>query len=223
MKQHLCEQVDLQTLEGRAALLEHARPLLAQVPAPFLKEAMIQEFARLGAVDPATLAQKVGARPASAPAPRRPAPYQRRGVSSHNNEKTVLAALIAKPELAGRLDLELDPGSADEIPALLRETVDFLRSSDEPVTSAMLIQHFSGGRYDSCIREITQKLASEWSEGFDIEAEFLDAVAQIHKKQRDERIQPLINQDPHKKWTPEEAAAYATWQSAQELSRAKAN
>jgi DNA primase len=223
MKQYLCEKVDLTTLEGRAALLEHVRPLLAQVSAPFLKQAMIQEFARLAAVDPATLAEKVGARAVSAPAPGPAGRIQRRHVSLHNNEKTVLAALIAKPELVGGLDLELNDRSDDEIPALLREVVD-LPEVDRRAGVCGCRDPALFRRPVRChIREITQRLASEWSEGFDIEAEFRDAVAQIHKKQRDETIRPLINQDPHRKWTPEEAATYSTWQSAIDGSRAKAN
>ncbi len=222
MKQYLCEGVDLQTLEGRAALLESVRPLLAQVSAPFLKEAMIREFARLGAVDPSTLAERVGVRSSREPAPRGAKQIQPRQLHSHNNERTVLAALIAKPELIGRFDLDLERDSTDEVRAFLREVVDFLRSTGEQSTSASLIQHFSGGSYDPHIREITRKLASDWNEGFDIEAEFRDAVRQIHKKQQDERIRPLISQGPHEKWTPEEAAAFSNWQSSQGTSGAKA-
>jgi DNA primase len=226
MKQHLCEGIDLRMPEGRAALLESARPLLTSISAPFLKEAMIQDFARLGGVDAATLADKVGSKPMKAPTTGtgsrfQPQPRQSR---AHNNEKTVLAALIARPELVDQLDLEMEAFSSDEIPAFLREVVDFLRSADERSTSASLIQHFSDGRYDSNIREITQRLASpEWGEGFDIEAEFRDALMKIKQIQKDETIRPLIAQDPHKKWTPDEAATFSTWQNSKDGSRVKAS
>src|SRR5262249_4140679 len=142
---------------------------------------------------------------------------------SYNNEKTVLAALIARPELVGQVDLELEGGSADEALVFLREVVEFLRATDEPPTSAFLIEHFSGGQHDVRLREITRKLAAEWSDNFDIEAEFRDALTQIHKKQRHEMIKPLIEPNPHKKWTTEEAAKYSSWQSQQDGPRAKAN
>ena len=224
MKQYLSDQVDLETLEGKAGLLESVRPLLSQVSAPFLKQAMIQEFARLGGIDAAILAPKVGSSsPAKTPAAATGFRVAPRQIRAHNNEKTVLAALIARPALIGQFDIEMQDGSPDEIPALLREVVDFLRASDELPTSASLIQEFSGGRYDVLMREITQKLAWEWSEGFDVEAEFRDAIKKIHENQRDEAIKSLFDRDPHRKWTPEEAARYANWQNAKDGSSLKAN
>src|SRR5262249_4259797 len=224
MRQELCDRVDRATMEGRAGLLESARPLIAQVSASFLKEAMIHEFSKLGQVDPATLAQKVGAKSMSSAPIRHFAEAPRKQVTAENNEKTRLAGLLAKPELISQLDVETEHRSADDVLSLLREVVEFVRSSSALPSSAGLVQQFSGGPYDDCLAGTLRKITSDWAEGFDVEAEFRDAIAQIRKKQRAQMIRPLIQHGPTEKWTADEAATYVQWEkSAKDVSSPKAN
>ncbi len=220
LRQELCARVDLATMEGRAALLESARPLIAQIPAQFLKQAMVQDFSKLGDIDSRVLAERYGL---ERPAARRnalPAPVPRNQLVT--NEKVILTCLVAKPELLGLLDVQIEPRPDDEVLCFLREIVDYLKECPTIPSSATLIQQFSGGRYDSLITSITRKIVADWSEPFDIDAEFNGAVEQIKRFQQDRVMAPLVQVDRHKKWTPDEAAAYSKWHQSKEASATKA-
>jgi DNA primase len=212
MRTELCARVDLATMEGRAALLESARPLVTQVNAPFLKSAMVQEFSKLGDIDPRLLAERYGLERRTTQTRAAPPTVPRN--QTVTNEKAILTGLIAKPELLGALDVELETRPSDQTLSLLHEVIDFLKQSPTPPSSAALIQHFSGGTYDALIASVTRKIAGDWSENFDIDAEFKGAVEKIKRFQRDRTMTPLVQKDRNKKWTSDEAETYTKWQLA---------
>ncbi|MFO7604211.1 MAG: DNA primase [Gammaproteobacteria bacterium] len=68
---HLQQQIDISSLDGRAQLVEKARPLLAQLPEGVFRDMMVEELARLAQRPAAALEQHLKA---TTPAPTAPTP-----------------------------------------------------------------------------------------------------------------------------------------------------
>lgn len=79
--QRLRDQVDLHTLEGRARLLERARPALKAIPQGAFRTLLEQSLARLAGMEPADLMRMQRGKAPSSPRPRpavvHPTPVQR--------------------------------------------------------------------------------------------------------------------------------------------------
>jgi DNA primase len=192
--QTLARQVDLSRMDGRARLVELARPLLSKVPPGVLHEMLVgrlAEFAQMGADKlaallraPARVSTSFAGRPLGTGSSREPPSAVRMAI----------AMLIQYPRLAaaraGRLDF-LDvslPGLG-----LLREVVSVLREHPG-LNTAALLEHFRGHEQEHAL----MRLAS-WQhpalEPDGVEAEFEGVVGQIGRAVTKERTQQLIQKE----------------------------
>ncbi|TAL75889.1 MAG: DNA primase [Rhodanobacter sp.] len=128
--EHLAQDVDTASLDGRARLAEHARPLIAKLPDGAFRDLMADE-----------LEKRTGARAILAPSAPRSAP--RHTNAQRSLVRSAIALLLAQPGMADRVDkpyrfLRLDkPGVA-----LLAELMDVARSRPG-INAAMLVEHFA--------------------------------------------------------------------------------
>lgn len=149
--QTLSQRVDLQRLDGRARLVELARPLLAAMQPDALRGLMLERLADLAQLTPQRLDALVG-RPASATA-RAPQP-QGRATSDRKPSlvRLAVALLLHEPALAaGYIAQRETLGDSDEPGMdLLRELLNVLAREPHLRTGA-LVEHFRGSPHEGAI------------------------------------------------------------------------
>ena len=193
--QSLSERVDLNRLDGRARLVELARPLLSQLPAGALRQLMLNQLAEISRLSVENLSTLVPSEKeigrASAQAMRRPLTISgnARSRGAPSLVRTAVALLLLHPPLARHVPepnylLELAiPGTA-----LLVDLVQLLQVKPE-LKTGFIIEHYR----DSEHQHHLEKLAV-WQHPVlqqDIEAEFLDLIQQLRRlinKQQTEQL-----------------------------------
>ncbi|MGH8713760.1 MAG: DNA primase [Casimicrobiaceae bacterium] len=133
--------------EGRAALVNAARPLLAQITAPVLATLMrrrLAELAGLRETEMDTLLpppQRAGSASSARPRPQRAAPSLLRGI---------LQCVLLEPDLTHRLAVPepIDAGADGEALAAL---VAHCRASAPPLTTAGVLQRFAGSPHEGTL------------------------------------------------------------------------
>ena len=107
MMNELSSRVDRSTFEGRARLLEDAKPLVKEIAAPKLSLMLRKQLAELAGFTQQELDREfdIKAQPAAAPMQRRPPPQQRSMV------QTVIELLVLDPAFARSIErAQLTPG-----------------------------------------------------------------------------------------------------------------
>ena len=141
--EHLAESVDMDSIDGRARLVETARPLLQRLPPGVFRGMMVHQLERLAALPTGELAGLAGEAGAAAQAPR-PVPPDRAGRDGLSPVRHLVTLLLQHPQLAQRL----------EAPEALRQTrrpgidllvelIDFLRVHPH-VTTGGILEHWRG-------------------------------------------------------------------------------
>jgi DNA primase len=174
---YLSHDVNVATLDGRARLAEHAKPLLAKLPDGAFRDLMYAELEKRTGVQTAP-AMPVRPPPASPGTPRR------------TLVRSAIAMLLAQPALAQEVTLpyafaELDkPG----IP-LLAELLDFLQARPG-VNTAMLLEHFAGREESAALQKLA--LTEFPGEPETLRTEFLDALRKLAEQTTQQRLDALI-------------------------------
>ena len=187
----LSARADLQTGEGRARLVQDAKPLLAQVAAPTFALMLLKRLAELSGASQQELEdllqiKRISSSPSRARAPRsKPAsPY-----------RWLMQVLLHDPRYVHKLDRELLAGHtdySDEMAALTALTA-FIDGHPGIAESAVMpsaITYF----HDSPHRTLLEKVESEtleWDESIDLEAEFVGALTRLREMQRKQRMTEL--------------------------------
>jgi len=139
----LARQVDLGRLDGRARLVELARPLLSRMPAGVLRQMMLDRLAERAQIQPNQLSHLV--QPTAAPGPTAPS----RSSNSPGGPKEppssvrlAVAILIQHPEVA-TVARDFPQLSQSQLPGieLLREVLSAI-GNREQMTAATLVEHF---------------------------------------------------------------------------------
>jgi DNA primase len=184
----LSRQVDLGRLDGRARLVELARPLLSKMPAGVLRQMMLDRLAELSLMDPDKLPMSAanpdqsvpqrGFRP-SGSGPREPASVVR----------LAIAMLLQRPELARNvrnedalIDLDM-PGMP-----LLLELLRVVKGTSG-LNTASIIENFSDSEYKQNLAKLAfwQHPALEQ----DLETEFsgvMSRLEEVSARQKTERL-----------------------------------
>ncbi len=178
----LSAQVDLRTQEGKSALLEHARPLVTAVTAPATALLLRKEVAALAGVTQSELEGLYAIKPVGAPARRAPQKAERRAFSG---ERALLRCLLAKPELARDLPVELTPESDDA--ATLSVLAAYLREQDFSANTAAIIQQFQGTPHEAELATAEADIL-QWGAGFDVAAEFHGMLGKLRDDQRKRQL-----------------------------------
>jgi DNA primase len=184
----LSRQVDLGRLDGRARLVELARPLLSKMPAGVLRQMMLDRLGELSLMDPDKL-------PVSAANPDQPVPqrgFRPSGSGPREPPSVVrlaIAMLLQRPELARNVHnedalAELDmPG----IPLLL-ELLRVVKGTSG-LNTASIIENFSDSEHKQNLAKLAfwQHPALEQ----DLETEFSGVMSRLEEastRQKTERL-----------------------------------
>ncbi len=173
--------------EGRAALVNAAKPLLAQLHAPILSALLRRRIAEIAGLPEIELAALL---PASAPrsAPEAPARTPRLPVTS--NDRRLLRALLFRPQLATGLDISLLGATNPERPA-----VAFIQSatSASPVelTTAALIEQARGTSFETLFDELAAEIFG-WDDDYDVNAELTGLVEKLKRGQENAAFREIV-------------------------------
>lgn len=191
---------DLDSAEGRARLLQAARPLIGKVGAPLLAALLRKRLAELAGLNPVEIDALLPAAPVSLAEPTRPAAPPHRRAPSRNRQ--LLRLILARPSLARGVTWEAE--AADDAEGRLVEAVlAYLADHPHVETGAQLLEAFR----DSEWRPLLEAVAAEallLDEGFDLEREFADALARVNEAVRRRRIERLLALERAQGLTPEQ-------------------
>ena len=177
--------------EDRAALVNAAKPLLAQLHAPILSALLRRRIAEIAGLPEIELAALL---PASAPrsAPEAPARTPRLPVTS--NDRRLLRALLFRPQLATGLDIGLLGATNPERPA-----VAFIQSatSASPVelTTAALIEQARGTSFETLFDELAAEIFG-WDDDYDVNAELTGLVEKLKRGQENAAFREIVRSGP---------------------------
>ncbi|MEJ2322859.1 MAG: DNA primase [Gammaproteobacteria bacterium] len=182
--EHLREQVDTSTLDGRARLADMAKPLIARIPPGSLHDLMHQELAHL------TGLEMKEAR-ADAPAPERPP----RGAEIGRENSLVRHAirlLLEEPRLALDENLPADWRSSKRKGIhLLAELIDLVRNQPDTRSSA-LIERWQDERLKKHLAELASTRLNIPEESYPVE--FRHALERLTNQYHKELYAELIQQ-----------------------------
>jgi len=181
-------KVDMTRLDGRAALAERARPLLARLPEGVLKGLMLQRLGELTRTDPAALSTLVSKPPRSA-RPRTPA-VRRPGRPSLVQQTVEM--LLTDPALAQQA-VQVDLGGLQDPDAgLLAELVDLLAGGTD-WTQGAILEHFRGHAHEALLESLA--LRRHKMERADLVTEFSGALRRLESRAVADRIDRLVEKD----------------------------
>jgi DNA primase len=174
------------TLDGRARLAEHAKPLLTKLPDGAFRDLMLAELERRTGVRSETLftaksTSTYGATPNS--------------LTTRSLVSKVIAMVLAIPSLAQDIKLpyafaELDkPGIS-----LLIELLDFLQERPG-INTAILLEHFSGRSESAALQKLA--LSEPPGEPEAIRGIFIDAINKLEAQAWQQRLDALISKQRH--------------------------
>jgi DNA primase len=210
MLRKIGEQVDRASQEGRAQLLEVAKPLIKQITAPALGLLLRKQLAEMAGITITELnalyGETSGSKGTRVAAPQK---VDRRSLVG-NNYITAAACLLFRPKLVGVIELDQN---WEATPALvfLREFVVFLQETGHDVSTAAVVQHFAESEYDPLISKAIAKL-SGWNEDWDIESELTGALKQIRTECKLAPLTPLVATGRASPWSDAELKRFSQWQ-----------
>lgn len=203
--QGLGAKVDLSRLDGRARLVELAKPLLAKLQPGALQQMLVDKLGQLTQVDPAKIG--LGAKPAvsAASAPRQFS----KGVAGPKEPPTLMrravALLLQHPGLAARVAVQENDAMLRELAgAEVFEAVFGLAQAHPNFTTGAMLEWFRGSEYESVVEKLA--FLPDPVADRDVEAEFDDLWLKLKEEARHLRVEGLrLKQSP----TPEEKAELA--------------
>ncbi|WP_240097300.1 DNA primase [Thermomonas flagellata] len=180
----LSADVNLASLDGKARLAERCKPLLAQIPDGAFGDLMRQRLTELTGVG-----ARAGAAQPHAPPPRASAPMRGQPAHKPSLVRHAITLLVQQPAVALALPGE-DRFAALEQPgvALLAELVQLVRARPD-ITTGALLEHFAEREEAAALHKLA--LLELPGEPAALQAEFADAVAQLERQLRQQRIAAL--------------------------------
>ncbi|HYW04384.1 MAG TPA: DNA primase [Gammaproteobacteria bacterium] len=185
----LAAQTDLASMDGRARLVELARPYLRKVPEGAFRLLLIDRLAEDARVNPEKLTILIGNNDKrvtgrQTPGPRRARPLRLTPVSR------AMALLLHKPSLG--LSVEEPEELADiglEGVDLLRQTIELVQERPHLSTGGIL-EHWRSHEYGPPLMKLAQLDLGVPEEG--LEPEFRDAVSHLFDRRREARVERLL-------------------------------
>jgi len=151
------KDISLGTAEGRATLVQEAKPLLQKIAAPIFRVQLTKEIASLAQLSQAEVEAQCGLKPI---ARGRPAFAPRGRVTTRPLEHTLLQIVIQRPEWVVRVPLELL--SADEEETIALGAIATQVAHGLPVGGAgQMLETFRGQPCEAMIAAILSELALE--------------------------------------------------------------
>ncbi len=166
--EHLSDDLNLNTQEGKAELVKTSSPLLAQITAPALAYLLKQRLSELVGIDPDNLAQLLGQE-----APKRHVKQKNYKLPPISVKQPVMLTLVQRqirsllinPDWAAYIDLP-DYLALDGDFACLANLAETIKSHAAVPATAQVLEYMRGSPYEETVNQIFQStLYSEEMEG----------------------------------------------------------
>ena len=210
MLNELASHVDRSTSEGRARLLQEAKPLVKQISAPMLSLMLRKELAHIAGFTQQELDAEfqIQAQPAAAPA-RRPPPPAQRSMTQTVMELALLDPAVARAADGAELATGLGvPGVNQAELQALRRLLALLRDTDKPLN----VGEYFRGSGDEPLLTAVEAGTLRWQEsgltGAEVEAEFQGAWRQLLDRIRRARMNMLLEKSQHQGWDAQEQSQF---------------
>jgi DNA primase len=192
MARELSRQVDLETAEGRAKLLDLAKPMLKRVGAPALALQLRRRFAKLADVSVPELESLFGLRSVTPTARQRPVSRtSEQRPATLSLIRWVLQAVLNDPSLAARVQLDQLDESDRYYPAL-KHVLEVLAAQPELSMRDVGPTVLESVRDLPISRLVREAYAEVLASDKEISAdEFTSALADMHARARHRRIDEL--------------------------------
>lgn len=199
----LVGRADISSIDGRARLVELARPYLAKLAPGVFRQLMIDRLAELSRVKSDVLAGMIAGSKDST----RSVPSARTGSGPHAERivgsliRKVISLLLRKPAVA-QLAKDYKRLISLEIPgvALLVEMLDLLQDSPH-YTTATILEHWRGHEHAPALARLARQEALIPSE--ELDREFVDALRRLQRRYVEQQIAKL-NSRPRDTWSQQE-------------------
>ncbi|MCG6886198.1 MAG: DNA primase [Proteobacteria bacterium] len=190
--QHLAKSADTGSIDGRAQLVNQARPLLNKLPPGVFRHMMTEQLARLSRLEPAELAVLLAGpeqpKRAHKPGQRRTATRQQQPLSP---VRIALMRLLHQPALAQQAgDPARFAGMAVPGVDLLVQVLEILQANPHLSTSALL-ERWRGAEHIAHLEKIAI-WEPEVDDTASLEQEFLGALAQLDRLRSEHRLDNLL-------------------------------
>jgi DNA primase len=188
--QELTGRVDMQTQEGRARLLQLARPLLAQVAAPALGLMLRKRLAELAGIAQTELEElfQIKREARKDPLPREA------GRKPPSLARKLLQLLLVRPQVAEGVKPE-ELGSGEGELKTLAAALEFVGNSPQIAGIAAIIEHFRGTAHEAVLQQVAGEVLQLDGalEDAEVEREFAGALVQLKKQAWDKKIAELLS------------------------------
>ena len=193
-------EVDLSSGDGRARLIERAKPFLNQIPSQSHRAGAVRVLADLSKFDEDLIRRELGLIPHRGGTPRR-APVLNR-FTSRSLEEQALAMLLQKPALATALDGELVAFCRQELHdgLLLLEVWSAIEANPSASTAALL-ERWRDQPFEAQLANLLAIDLGIPDSAF--ESEFAGALARLRQKAEEQRF-ARIQAIPFEQWTEEQ-------------------
>lgn len=208
-------RVDFNTQEGRAKLLQDAKPLIKQITAPLLSLLLRKQLAGLVGITQQELDGQFQIKPQLASAPPRSVPPAQRSITRTVTELLMVEPTLAK--LAARSDLAHGFGLPGVEQAELKALDQLLDAFAHGLKLVSIGEYFRGTEHENLLRTIEADVLRWQDKGLgaqELEAEFGGAWQQLVDRIRRARIGELLEKARSQGLSPEDQAQYRLLQQA---------
>jgi DNA primase len=194
---HLSSQVDTASIDGRARLVDLARPLLSKLPDSIFSQLMLERLAQIARTDSSALANRF-----QKPAENRDVAGTTSAMSAHatgsgkSPVREAIAMLLHQPDLAQKIEMPRIP-EPDAMPGvtLLLELLELLQRQPGLKTGAVL-EHWRGRKEARYLHKLAQW--TPLTEKLDLAAEVRGHLSQIAHLIIEKRISALLHDERHR-------------------------
>lgn len=181
----LTRGLDLTTSEGRAKLVQSAKPMLDKIVAPALQLLLRKQLAELSGVSVAELNSLVPRAPSAKPQAGPIKPRRQPSLA-----RKLLRMVLQQPELGRTLDY--GPGSTNDFDERsLQALLALLREQPHITSYAAIVEAFRGSEEAPVLADIANETWMADAD-FDVAQEFAGALAQLEAAARQKRIDSLL-------------------------------
>jgi DNA primase len=198
---HLTSQVDTASIDGRARLVDLARPLLSRLPDSIFRQLMLERLAQIARIDSSHLADRL-----QKPAASRTGTATTSAVFAYGSGKSpvreAIAMLLHQPDLAQKIDPPRIP-EPEAMPGvtLLLELLELLQRQPGLNTGAIL-EHWRGREEARYLHKLAQW--TPLTEKLDLAAEIRGHLSQISHQVTEKRISALLHEERHRELNKKE-------------------
>jgi DNA primase len=196
---HLSTQVDTTSIDGRARLVELARPLLGRLPDGIFRQLMVERLAEIARTDSHHVANRIGKAPENRSGTADTFPKQTSLHASSGAKSPVrqaIAILLYQPELAQATEIPMIP-EPDAIPGvtLLLELLELLRRQPS-LNAGAILEHWRGREEARHLHKLAQW--TPMADDLNLAAEFCGYLTQITHQATEQRIRELLSEGRHR-------------------------